>query len=106
MKVPEENPLVRDRVNAVQTALSTPDGFVGVVVHPRCKDFIADLNQVVLDKEGQIKKAVNRKDPYFRRTHWSDAFGYWVVFEQPVERMGSRRMPFIRIPTPSYSFTQ
>ncbi|KKL81052.1 hypothetical protein LCGC14_1998640, partial [marine sediment metagenome] len=80
-KVPEENPLVRDRVNAVNTALSSSDGFVGVILHPRVIDLKADLNQVVLDKMGQIKKASNNKDPYSRRTHTSDAFGYWIVYE-------------------------
>jgi len=104
LRVPEANPHVRDRVNAVNTALSSPQGFVGVVIHSRCVELIADLNQVVLDKQGQIKKASNPKDPYSRRTHTSDPLGYLIVYEQPVERIGSRQRPSIRIASPSYGF--
>ena len=50
--------------------------------------FIADLEQVLRDSRGGIKKSHDRKDPYYRRTHISDALGYWVVKDEPV-RVGA-----------------
>lgn len=84
LKVPDSNPRVPDRVNAVNRACKDEHGEIGVEVDPSCEELIADLEGVLRDPKGGIKKTFNKSDPYVRRTHTSDAFGYWVVYEQPV----------------------
>lgn len=83
-KIRDANPGVPARINAVNRALKDEYGEIGVEVHPDCVEFIADLEDVLRDKKGGIQKTYNTSDPYFRRTHSSDAFGYWVEYEQPV----------------------
>lgn len=108
-KAPVSNPGQPERVNAVNRALKDEYGEIGVEVDPSCEELIADLEGVLRDAKGGIKKTYNRSDPYFHRTHTSDAFGYWVTREQPVtsealgtkrERQGSRQ--HASIPMPSY----
>lgn len=86
MKVPTENPRVPDRINAVNRLLRDEDGLVRIQVHPDCKELIMDLEGVLFDPKmaGKILKIRNKKDPYFRRTHTSDAAGYLLAFEEPV----------------------
>lgn len=91
MKVPERNPSVPDRINAVNHLLIDQNGDVRLRVDPSCHDLTADLEGVLRDHKGGILKITNRKDPYFRRTHFSDALGYLVAYEEPV-----------RIPAPDY----
>lgn len=106
LKVPEKNPPVRDRVNAVNRACKTEDGEVLLVVNrSQCPELIRDLEQVLLDPRGGIKKTNDRRDTYFRRTHTSDALGYWISFDEPVVFVGSiGRRSEVRIATPGYSF--
>jgi hypothetical protein len=84
LKVPESNPAVPDRINAVNVQFRDADGMPHVEIDPSCKELIADLEEVLRDNRGGLKKTHNRHDPYFRRTHSSDAFGYWVNYERPV----------------------
>lgn len=84
LKVPESNPAVPDRINAVNNAMRGLGGETNLEIDPSCQELIADLEQVLRDKHGGIKKTSDRKDPYFRRTHTSDALGYWVTYESPV----------------------
>jgi phage terminase large subunit-like protein len=83
-RVPEANPPVPDRINAVNRALKDERGEIGVLIDPTCEELIADLEGVLRDPRGGIRKTHNPKDPYYHRTHTSDAFGYWVTYEQPV----------------------
>ncbi len=83
-KIPDANPRVPDRINAVNRALRDEYGEIGVDIDPSCEELIADLEGVLRDPKGGIKKTFNKSDPYIRRTHTSDAFGYWVTYEQPV----------------------
>lgn len=111
-KVPDSNPRVPDRINAVNRALKDESGEIGVEIDPSCVELIADLEGVLRDPKGGLKKTFNKSDPYIRRTHTSDAFGYWVAYEQPVtsEPLGVKRETQARLTTsfkpPSYSFTQ
>jgi hypothetical protein len=84
LKVPASNPPVADRLNAVNMALSGFDGQIGVAIDPRCKELVTDLEQVVLAQNASIKKSSDKRDPYYRRTHISDALGYWVHSVKPV----------------------
>lgn len=105
MKIPQENPKVPDRVNAMNRIMLDEDGQIRLQIDPSCQELIGDLEGVLRDQRGGILKTHNRKDPYFRRTHTSDALGYWISFEEPV------RPPRInnassRIPGPNYSFNR
>lgn len=111
LRIPEANPPVPDRINAVQSALKTPDGHVCLEIDPSCVELISDLEQVLLESSRgvqiRIKKARKRNDPYSRRTHSSDGLGYWVSLEAPVARssLGDRmRRRSGSIPQPDYSF--
>jgi hypothetical protein len=82
-KVPASNPPVRERVELVNSKLLSAAGDSFLTVSPRCKDLIADFEEVVYIPDSvRIDKD---KDP--RRTHLSDALGYllWQEFrDQPV----------------------
>jgi phage terminase large subunit-like protein len=86
MKVPTENPRVPDRINAVNRLLRDEDGLVRIQLDPSCTELITDFEGVLFDPKmaGKILKIRNKKDPYFKRTHTSDAAGYLLAFEEPV----------------------
>jgi hypothetical protein len=72
--VPPSNPAVRERVMLMNAKLRPASGERHVLVHPRCKELIRDLEQVVY-KENSV--LIDKEtDP--RRTHLSDALGYLV----------------------------
>lgn len=105
MKVQEKNPGVTDRVNSVNVACRGIDGIINLEIDPSCPELVDDLEQVVGDGKQGIKKTFNKKDPYYRRTHLSDALGYWIHYVAPVtayspEERGSRK---INIKRPGYS---
>lgn len=101
-KVPESNPPVPDRINSVNRALVDENGFVGVQIDTSCQELNLDLEEVLRDNKGGIKKVNNKKDPYFYRTHSSDALGYWINYEAPVrlphDKDESLRQTIIRRP--------
>jgi phage terminase large subunit-like protein len=90
MRVPPENPRVPDRINAMNRMLKDEEGTVRIQIDPNCKELCADLEQVLRDNRGGVLKVTNRRDPYFRRTHTSDAAGYWISFEEPVRVQSAR----------------
>lgn len=80
------NPPVRDRVNATNRALMRPTGVTTLLISPRCKELIKDLEQVTYKPNTtQINKY---SDPY--RTHSSDALGYLVMH---LDRVSSPSAP-------------
>lgn len=106
LKVPEANPAITARINAVNNACrDIKDGESRLEVDNDCKELIADLEGVLRDSTGGIKKTSNPKDPYSKRTHVSDALGYWIAREAPVatrvtqETSGERK---IIVPRPGY----
>jgi phage terminase large subunit-like protein len=102
-KVPESNPPVPDRINSVNHALIDEDGMVGVQIDTSCQELSLDLEEVMRDNKGGIKKVNNKKDPYFYRTHISDALGYWISYEAPirVKNRNDEDRPS-SVPRPSY----
>ena len=72
------NPLVVNRVNSMNNNLSKGN----IVIDPKCKNLIKDLEQVVL-KTGtrEIDKASNSD-----LSHISDALGYYVDYKHPTIR--------------------
>lgn len=84
IKVPQSNPFIMDRINAVNAAFRDETGTPHIEIDPSCAELIDDFEQVQTDNRQGVKKTHNRKDPYSRRTHSSDAFGYWIAYERPV----------------------
>ena len=75
VKVMHINPLVVNRVNAVNKALEG-----NIIIDPKCKALINDLERVTnIPNTREINK---RENPEL--THASDAFGYSIVWEYPV----------------------
>lgn len=105
MRVPESNPPVPDRINAVNRVLRDEYGASSIEIDPSCVEMIADLEQVLRGDRGGIKKTRNSHDPYYRRTHSTDGLGYWISWDCPITvgEMGLAR-PKVQIKTPSYSW--
>jgi hypothetical protein len=83
MKVPPANPPERSRLNAVNSRLMTTGGLFRLRVDPvQAPNLVRDLEGVRLlaGGSGEIDKAADR-----RLSHISDALGYYVVKEFPVE---------------------
>jgi len=90
LRIPPENPRVPDRINAMNRILKDEEGHLRLSIDPLCTELIADLEGVKRDNRGGLLKVRNRTDPYFKRTHTSDATGYWIAFEEPVRPVASR----------------
>lgn len=104
LKVPEVNPSVPDRINSVNRVCRDEDAEIRLEIDPSCSELVADMEQVLRDQRGGIKKSYNLRDPYSRRTHFSDALGYWVHYEEPVQNTTTTTAPRpMKIVTPSYA---
>lgn len=73
-------PHQRDRVAAVNARCETMDGQHHFHVDPSCVHLIADLEQVIFEDNGDLDKKSN---PIL--THVSDALGYWIHRDWPVQ---------------------
>jgi len=69
------NPFVRNRLNAVNNAFSKEN----IIINSGCEYLIKDLEQVTLDKYGEIDKS----NPAL--THISDALGYLIWQFYPIK---------------------
>lgn len=101
LRVSAANPKVKDRVNAVNVRLKGVDGNPGVKIAARCKQLIQDLEEVMWrPNEKDLLKVTDQKDPYYKRTHISDAMGYWVAREWPVISESAKLTNVKRAPMP------
>jgi hypothetical protein len=83
--VPNSNPLEKDRLNSVNAKLAPTQGMPGVrILRPLCKPLLDDFAGVILDSRGKVAKTYDGKNPYSKRTHASDGFGYAVWRLWPV----------------------
>jgi hypothetical protein len=85
------NPLVRDRINCVNSRLRNQLGETRVLIDPSCKELIKDLEQVAwaVDATGAVTNELNKTDK--ARTHASDALGYFLSQAFPLKpRMGEQ----------------
>ena len=82
-------PLVVDRINAVNCKLMNANGEIGVIIHPRCKKLIEDIEQTRWDEKNRKLDHGNPSRGLYR-THWSDAFGYLIHRKWPVTTYGNR----------------
>jgi len=82
--IPNSNPPVRDRINSVNAMICNARGERRIVISPKCKQLIRDLEQVVwkVDANGNPTGDLDHSDPM--RTHASDALGYLIWREFPV----------------------
>ena len=106
LRLPEKNPNVPDRINAVNIALRDPSGVANLAMTNHCPELMQDFEEVLSDNKQGIKKKHNKKDPYFRRTHVSDAIGYWIWKEAPPRKvMAMRPRERFKLPdVPAYAF--
>lgn len=103
LRVPGANPPISARINAMNHSCKDEFGEINLGIEPTCVELVADMEQVLRDPKGGIKKTYNRKDPYVRRTHTSDALGYWIAYDNPVQ-LGRHRPARLNIKSPGYKF--
>jgi hypothetical protein len=99
--VPESNPSIPDRIDAMRVAFVGVDGYARQHIGPHMEETIADCEGVLMKADGTIKKTSNRADPYCRRTSWTDAMGYAVTWHCPVSQPLPRNRPH-RLRRPKY----
>jgi hypothetical protein len=95
-RVPSANPPVKDRINCVNAMLRNHAGEHRLLIDPKCKQLIKDLEQVCwkADPHGNPLAELDKSDPL--RTHTSDAVGYWIAREFPMRaQRGERGGPSI-----------
>ena len=79
IRTPRANPPVKDRINAVNSRLRNANGEINMVISPNCRELIMDLEQLVY---GHGQSLIDKSDP--RRSHASDALGYFVCRVYPI----------------------
>lgn len=84
LKLQPVNPSISDRLCAMSRALKNEQKEVTLFIDPACEELITDMEDVLIDPQGGIKKSHNTKDPYYRRSHASDALGYWITYTAPI----------------------
>jgi len=78
LRIPKSNPMVVDRINAVELALLDADKKVHWQCHPRCDRLIDDRQYLKRDGAGQIDKRDKKL------SHASDADDYRIEYMKPV----------------------
>lgn len=80
IRVPKANPLVVDRINAVNVALLDVRGNIHYKIHPRCERLKMDFEKMKYDEYGEIDKT-DRK-----LSHPSDGEGYRIHYIRPIRK--------------------
>jgi hypothetical protein len=85
------NPSVRDRVNVMNSRLCSATSERRLFVDPKCKELIRDFEQVRwrMDESGQATSELDKSDR--KRTHATDALGYFVAEAFAMRRPGGPR---------------
>ena len=80
-KVLSSNPPVKDRTNCVNAMLRNQAGERRLLIDPKCKQLILDLERVRWknDTQGNTLAELDKSDP--ERTHVSDALGYVIAHD-------------------------
>jgi phage terminase large subunit len=83
--VSEAHPLVKDRTNAVNALLLSASGDRKLLIHPKCTELQLDLEQMqwMADINGNVTANLDKRNP--KRSHISDALGYWIHAVAPLE---------------------
>jgi len=80
VKAKSQHPAVRDRINAVNSALKSADGKQKLWVAPNCKSVIRSLSRQI------YKPGTSQPDNNENLSHMNDALGYMVEYLYPVTR--------------------
>ena len=85
IRVNPSNPPVKDRINCVNARLCNSVRERRLLIDPRCKQLIRDLEQVSwkTDANGNPLIELDKSDPM--RTHTSDALGYYITSVFPMQ---------------------
>jgi hypothetical protein len=91
LRVRSSNPPVKDRINCVNAMLRNQLGEHRLRIDPKRKELIKDLEQVCwkADPHGNQLAALDKSDPM--RTHVTDALGYLIAREFPMQPRGGER---------------
>ena len=82
VKYKPRHPLVRDRINSVNSLLLNTKGDSRLLIDPKCKQLIKCLSRFSYKDQSQIPDKGGRED----YSHFPDAIGYCVDFLFPVTR--------------------
>lgn len=93
--LPDVNPPVNDRVNAVNIQLQPPDGIKRVEFSPLCEKTILSFESTKYKANGKIDKKSDRSDG-------PEALGYWISYVAPVSQYASHGSPLRAVRSPSY----
>ena len=80
------NPIIVDRVNAVNARLCNARGERRLCIDPKCKHTIKDFEQVIWDEKARKESQADRD-----LTHISSAIGYYCEYEYSLKGRGSIR---------------
>mgnify|MGYP003335373251 FL=1 len=80
VKYRHQHPLVKDRINAVNSLLKAVDGSRRLLIDPKCKKLIESLRKHVYKEGTQIPDKSTGFD------HFCDALGYGVEYLYPVKK--------------------
>jgi hypothetical protein len=85
IRVGSSNPPVKDRINCVNARLCNSLRERRLLIDPRCRQLIRDLEQVAwkTDANGNPLVELDKSDPM--RTHTSDALGYYIASAFPMQ---------------------
>jgi len=85
IRVGSSNPPVKDRINCVNARLCNSLREHRLLIDPRCRQLIRDLEQVAwkTDANGNPLVELDKSDPM--RTHTSDALGYYIASAFPMQ---------------------
>lgn len=97
LKLPEANPLVKDRVDSLNLQLRPPTGMRLVEVAPHLEHLIGDLENTKWRPNGKIDKRG------LFQSNAGDCLGYWVYFEAPTVRFNYSGGSLKSIKSPAYS---
>jgi phage terminase large subunit-like protein len=94
--LPDVNPPVKDRVDAVNLQLRPPTGMRLFEISPACVETLADLEGTKWDSKGKIDKR------HGRRSDGMDTIGYWIFFAAPTRAPFATSGGLKSVKRPSY----
>ncbi len=80
IKVRNAHPLVRDRINSVNTKLKNAKGFSSLYVAKSCKSVIKSIERQIYKNGTSVPDKENGYD------HFNDSLGYMIEYLYPLRR--------------------
>jgi hypothetical protein len=86
--VPKSNPMVRSRVNSMNSVLRGTGEWEPLLIDETCEMLIRDFAFVEWDEKGTgLLKITESSDERSTLTHATDAIGYWASIDSPVSNV-------------------